>query len=147
MNASVGFDKRLALEDVAVNRAHGRMLHQIGLLSDEERDLIQKGLTEIEAEIKAGQFVFKAELEDVHMNIEAALTERIGPVGAKIHTARSRNDQVAADLRLFLRAGTDQILAGITDLRRSFIDLARTRMNLSPLGTAALAGTTFEVDR
>ena len=190
MNASVGFDKRLALEDLAVNRAHGRMLHQIGLLSGEEWDLIQKGLAEIEAEIKAGRFVFKPELEDVHMNIEAALTERIGPVGAKIHTARSRNDQVAADLRLFLRAGTDQVLAGITDLRRSFIDLARTkvdvilpgythlqraqpvrlafhllayeamlardaerfgqaraRMNLSPLGAGALAGTTFEVDR
>jgi len=190
MNASVGFDKRLALADLAVNRAHGRMLNRIGLLSDEEWDLIQKGLAEIEAEIKAGRFVFKAELEDVHMNIEAALTERIGPAGAKIHTARSRNDQVAADLRLFLRAGTDQVLAGITDLRKAFIDLARTkvdvilpgythlqraqpvrlashllayeamlardaerfgqartRMNLSPLGAAALAGTTFEVDR
>ncbi len=187
---SVAFDWRLALEDVAVNRAHGRMLNKIGLLSDDESREIQQGLDDIEAEIKDGRFHFRAELEDVHMNIEAALIEKLGPVGAKIHTARSRNDQVAADLRLYLRAGVDQVLGGLLNLRRALLakaqghvatflpgythlqraqpirlahhflaydqmlkrdqerfTQARARINQSPLGAAALAGTSFPVDR
>ncbi|MBW1712544.1 MAG: argininosuccinate lyase [Deltaproteobacteria bacterium] len=187
---SIGFDRRLAREDLAVNRAHGRMLNKIGLLSDEEWKLIEAGLNKIEARLEEGRFVFRPELEDVHMNIEAALISEVGPVGAKIHTARSRNDQVATDLRLFLRAGTDRVLAGLWALRRALVELAgqhletilpgythlqraqpirlahyflaydqmikrdmerfmeaRQRTNLSPLGAAALAGTTFPVDR
>ncbi len=190
LNASIGFDRRLALEDVAGNLAHARMLNKIGVLSDDELALVERGLAEIAEEIEAGRFEFKTELEDVHMNIEAALTDRIGPVGAKIHTARSRNDQVALDLRLFLRSGVDRIIELITRLRASFVDLAeanldvilpgythlqraqpvrlafhflayyqmlsrdqerfaqaRARLNRSPLGAAALAGTTFPVDR
>jgi len=187
---SIGFDRRLAREDLAVNRAHGRMLNKIGLLSDEEWKLIEAGLNKIETRLEEGRFVFRPELEDVHMNIEAALISEVGPVGAKIHTARSRNDQVATDLRLFLRAGTDRVLAGLWALRRALVELAgqhletilpgythlqraqpirlahyflaydqmikrdmerfmeaRQRTNLSPLGAAALAGTTFPVDR
>jgi len=188
--ASIGFDKRLALADVAVNLAHGRMLRRLGLLDDREWAAIETGLREIESDIRAGRFEFKLELEDVHMNLEAALIERVGPVGAKIHTGRSRNDQVAADFRLYLRSGVDEVLAGLKALRRVLVRLARehlevilpgythlqraqpvrlaqhflayfqmlgrdaerfaqarARLNRSPLGAAALAGTTFALDR
>jgi argininosuccinate lyase len=190
LNASVGFDQRLARQDLAVNLAHGRMLHQIGLLSDQDWTAIEAGLTEIKAQVEAGRFVFQAELEDVHMNLEAALTKLVGPSGARIHAARSRNDQVATDFRLFVREGIDRVSAGLWRLREALVRLAgehldtilpgythlqraqpirlalwflaydqmvrrdierfaqaRARANLSPLGAAALAGTTFAVDR
>ena len=189
-NASVSFDQRMAPEDIAGNLAHGRMLHEIGLLDDQEWSRMEAGLKSLGERIRAGRFSFKEELEDVHLNIEAALTQEIGPTGAKLHTGRSRNDQVATDLRLFLRSGIDRVLSGLRELRKVLVDLAqehletilpgythlqraqpvrlalhflayqemirrdedrfgqaRARTNLSPLGTAALAGTTFPVDR
>ncbi len=190
INASIGFDKRMALEDIAVNLAHGRMLEKIGLLSSEEWAKIEAGLQRIRERIESGRFEFLIEHEDVHMNIEAALTAEVGPEGAKIHTARSRNDQVAADFRLFVRNGIDRVVKGLLSLRRALVKLAednldtilpgythlqraqpvrlalhllaydemikrdltrfneaRTRTNQNPLGAAALAGTTFAVDR
>lgn len=190
INASIGFDRRLAREDVAGNLAHARMLAKIGVLTAEELASVETGLNELLAEIESGQFRFREDLEDVHMNIEAALTAKIGPVGAKIHTGRSRNDQVALDLRLHLRSEVDRLIGLINRLRTALLDLAeanvevilpgythlqraqpvslafhlmayfhmfsrdaqrfsqaRERINLSPLGGAALAGTTFDLDR
>ena len=102
-NASVSFDKRLALQDVRGSVAHATMLAERGILSRDEADAIIGGLESIRGDITAGRFTWRGELEDVHMNIERALTERVGPVGGKLHTARSRNDQVATDFRLWLR--------------------------------------------
>ena len=190
LQASIGFDQRMAQEDISVNLAHGRMLNRIGLLADEEWTAIQAGLERIRAKVEAGEFEFLIEHEDVHMNIEAALTADIGPVGAKIHTARSRNDQVAADFRLFVRRAADRICQRLHSLRRVLVDLAKDNLdtilpgythlqraqpvrlalhllaydqmikrdlgrfgqakaaaNQNPLGAAALAGTTFGVDR
>ena len=180
----------MAGEDIAVNLAHGRMLNRIGLLKDEEWEHIREGLERIKARVEAGKFEFLTEHEDVHMNIEVALTELIGPVGAKIHTARSRNDQVAADFRLFVRNACDRLRERLLALRLVLVDLAgdnldtilpgythlqraqpvrlalhllaydqmvkrdlarfaraREAANQNPLGAAALAGTTFPVDR
>jgi argininosuccinate lyase len=190
INASIGFDKRLYAQDLAGSRAHARMLAEVGLLSAAEGDAILAGLEQIEREIEEGHFPFSTALEDIHLNIEARLTELIGEPGRKLHTARSRNDQVATDLRLWVRAAslrTDALLRelqaalltradehagsvmpGFTHLqaaqpvtlghhllayvemlgrdRGRFAD-ARARLNECPLGAAALAGTSFPIDR
>lgn len=188
--ASVGFDKRLYRHDIAGSIAHARMLAHVGVLSEQERDSIIKGLQEIEQDIERGEFAWSTELEDVHMNIEARLTDRIGSVGKKLHTGRSRNDQVATDIRLYLRDEIRQIAAEITRLIEGLLSLADIesetimpgfthlqtaqpvtfghhmlawvemllrdlsrlkdsyqRVNVMPLGSAALAGTTYPIDR
>ncbi|PXX96732.1 argininosuccinate lyase [Halomonas sp. LBP4] len=188
--ASVGFDRRLALHDIQGSVAHATMLARVGVLTDAERDAIVAGLGEIRAEIEAGTFEWSVQLEDVHMNIEARLTEKIGITGKKLHTGRSRNDQVATDIRLFLRDEIDLVAAELTRLREGLITLAereadtimpgfthlqtaqpvtfghhllawqemlardharlldcRGRVNVLPLGAAALAGTTYPIDR
>ncbi|TBH20796.1 argininosuccinate lyase [Thermus thermamylovorans] len=191
-NASLSFDQALWREDLWQNRVHARMLHEVGLLTEEELRAILEGLDRIEEEIQAGTFPWREALEDVHMNLEARLTELIGPPGGKLHTARSRNDQVATDLRLFLRGAIDELLALLLALRRVLVgeaerhleplhvlpgythlqraqpillshwflayyemlsrdagrlEDARERLNESPLGAAALAGTGFPIDR
>ncbi|WP_135257477.1 argininosuccinate lyase [Thermus caldilimi] len=191
-NASLPFDRALWREDLWQNRVHARMLKEVGLLSEEELRAILEGLDRIEEEIRAGTFPWREELEDVHMNLEARLMELVGPPGGKLHTARSRNDQVATDLRLFLRGALDELLALLLDLRRVLVQEAekhleplyvlpgythlqraqpillahwflayhemlsrdegrlkdaRERLNESPLGAAALAGTGFPIDR
>ncbi|MGI9420647.1 MAG: argininosuccinate lyase [Geminicoccaceae bacterium] len=190
INASIGFDKRLYAHDLAGSRAHARMLAAVGLLTADERDAILNGLDSIQADIEAGRFAFSAGLEDIHMNIEARLTEAIGEPGRKLHTARSRNDQVATDFRLWLRDAVDGIDGLLQDLQRALLDRAeahhdwvmpgfthlqaaqpvtfghhmmayvemfgrdrgrfadgRKRLNECPLGAAALAGTSFPIDR
>ena len=187
---SVDFDRRLYHYDIAGSIAHARMLAHVGVLTREESDAIVRGLEGIEAEIEAGQFVWRAELEDVHMNVEARLTQRIGEVGKKLHTARSRNDQVATDLRLYLRDGIDAVLGALHELKLTILNVAereaetlmpgfthmqvaqpvtfghhllawfemlirdgarlrdaRKRVNVLPLGAAALAGTSYPIDR
>ncbi|WP_105318038.1 argininosuccinate lyase [Thermus tenuipuniceus] len=191
-NASLSFDRALWREDLFQNRVHARMLHEVGLLTEEELRAILRGLDRIEEEIQAGTFPWREELEDVHMNLEARLIELVGPPGGKLHTARSRNDQVATDLRLFLRGAIDELLALLLGLRRVLVREAeqhleplhvlpgythlqraqpillshwylayyemlsrdagrlrdaRERLNESPLGAAALAGTGFPIDR
>jgi argininosuccinate lyase len=190
INASIGFDKRLYAHDIAGSKAHARMLAAAGILSAAEREAIVTGLEHIQSEIEAGRFPFTSALEDIHMNVEARLTELIGEPGQKLHTARSRNDQVATDFRLWVRTAidrTDQLLQalqaalieraaehrdavmpGFTHLqaaqpvtfghhllayvemfgrdRGRFAD-ARARLNECPLGAAALAGTSFPIDR
>jgi argininosuccinate lyase len=188
--ASVGFDHRLAQQDIQGSLAHAKMLNSTGVLTAEELELINSGLQQIAAEIEAGNFNWSIALEDVHMNIEAALTERIGIVGKKLHTGRSRNDQVATDIRLWLRDQIDAIKPMLSKLQEGMIALAaaeadtimpgfthlqtaqpvtfghhllawnemlerdygrlldcRARLNQSPLGAAALAGTTYPINR
>ena len=188
--ASVGFDQRMAAEDIAGSLAHADMLCAVGVLTRQELDDIRRGLAQVQVEISSGSFNWSIELEDVHMNIEARLTELIGVTGKKLHTGRSRNDQVATDIRLYLRAAIDAISAELTRLQRGAIELAarhtgtimpgfthlqtaqpvtfghhllawnemlerdhgrlldcRARLNQSPLGAAALAGTTYPIDR
>lgn len=188
--ASIDFDKRLYRQDIQGSIAHATMLEKVGVLSLDEASQIKDGLLEIQSEIEAGNFQWSIALEDIHMNIEAALTKRIGNVGKKLHTGRSRNDQVATDIRLYVRDELDQILELIRQLQLALINLAerenatimpgfthlqtaqpisfghhmmawfemlerdydrfcdcRRRMNVSPLGAAALAGTTFPIDR
>ena len=187
---SVSFDQRLAPHDIAASIAHATMLGHVGVLSAEERDAIVEGLRAIGADIEAGRFRWSTQLEDVHMNIETALTERIGQAGKKLHTGRSRNDQVATDVRLLLREEIDALIRVLTALRSVVVDLAereadtvmpgfthmqtaqpvtfghhmmawfemlardaerlgevRRRVNRLPLGAAALAGTSFPIDR
>ena len=187
---SISYDHRLYHHDIMGSKAHARMLARQGLINEVERDAIISTLTEIEAEIASGDFVFQSELEDIHMNIEKSLTERIGPAGAKLHTGRSRNDQVSLDLRLYLRdegKGLDRLLEnvqkrfvilaskyfgavmpGYTHLQRAqpvlvshyllaYVEMftrdrsrvadCMVRMNLSPLGAAAMAGTGLPLDR
>ena len=188
--ASVGFDQRLARHDIQGSKAHAGMLARIGVLTESERAAIVAGLDEILAEIERGNFVWSVQLEDVHMNIEARLTQRIGETGKKLHTGRSRNDQVATDIRLYLRDEVDGIIGLLGQLQAALLDLAereadtimpgfthlqvaqpisfghhlmawfemldrdrdrlrdcRKRINIMPLGAAALAGTTFPLDR
>ncbi|WP_185267210.1 argininosuccinate lyase [Halopseudomonas xiamenensis] len=188
--ASVDFDKRLYKHDIQGSIAHASMLAKVGVLSETERDSIIDGLQAIQTEIEAGQFDWRVDLEDVHMNIEARLTERIGITGKKLHTGRSRNDQVATDIRLWLREEIDIIVAELERLQRGLLEQAeqhaavimpgfthlqtaqpvtfghhllawfemlcrdrerlldcRRRVNRMPLGSAALAGTTYPIDR
>ncbi|MGC3873853.1 argininosuccinate lyase [Halomonas sp. GXIMD04776] len=188
--ASVDFDRRLYHHDIRGSKAHATMLERVGVLTVDERDAILDGLAQVEGEIEAGQFPWSVALEDVHMNIEARLTEKIGTTGKKLHTGRSRNDQVATDIRLYLRDEIDVIDAELTRLRSGMIELAdreadtimpgfthlqtaqpvtfghhllawqemvardqerlrdcRKRVNVMPLGAAALAGTTYPIDR
>ncbi|MBU3665879.1 MAG: argininosuccinate lyase [Chthoniobacterales bacterium] len=121
---SVSFDKRLALHDIAGSKAHAAALQRAGLIGAEELAAMRSGLDQIADEIRAGNFVWREELEDVHMNIESALTAKIGAPGAKLHTARSRNDQVATDLRLWLRDETASLVDAVRDLQRSLTGLA-----------------------
>ncbi len=119
LSASIDFDRRLYRHDIRGSIAHAEMLNRIGILNNEELDSIVRGLIEIEAEIDGGIFVFSSSLEDIHMNIESSLTERIGEAGKKLHTARSRNDQIALDMRLYLRDETEEIkklLRGLIEL-------------------------------
>ena len=127
---SVHFDSRLYRQDIRGSRAHARMLARQGLISEADRDAILNGLDEIEAEIDAGRFEFKRELEDIHMNIEKALSDRIGAAGARLHTARSRNDQVALDLRLYLRDECDRFDRLLKGLQTALVRLARANLGL-----------------
>lgn len=188
--ASVGFDRRLYRHDIAGSIAHAQMLARVGVLSTAECEAIVAGLKAIEAEIDSGAFTWRVELEDVHMNIESVLTARIGEAGKKLHTGRSRNDQVATTLRLYVRDAIDELTRAIVALQSALLDLAareaatvmpgfthlqiaqpvtfghhllawfemlqrdrarlrdcRGRVNVMPLGSAALAGTGFPIDR
>src|SRR5260370_2446083 len=120
---SISFDWRLYNVDIQGSIAHAAALEKAGLLSQEERRLIETGLKAIAEEIANDRFQFKIGLEDIHMNIESALTARIGPAGAKLHTARSRNDQIALDLRLYLRTETDEILPFLAHLHPALVHL------------------------
>ena len=188
--ASVGFDYRLAEFDIQGSLAHAQMLGAQKIISLEDVKVIEAGLAEILLEIQAGQFEWLLDLEDVHLNIEKRLTDKIGDAGKRLHTGRSRNDQVATDVRLWLRATTDQVIAALKKLQLSLLDLAdahfdtvmpgfthlqvaqpvtfghhlmayvemlnrdgqrftdcRRRINRLPLGAAALAGTSYPIDR
>ena len=190
INASIGFDRRLYACDIAGSKAHAAMLADCGIITAEDAAAIQQGLDTILQEIESGAFAFKTALEDIHMNVEARLAELIGPAAGRLHTARSRNDQVATDFRLWVRdcidgfdatlkelqsalldkaeAHADTVMPGFTHLqsaqpvtfghhmlayvamfgrdRARLLD-ARKRVNESPLGAAALAGTSFPIDR
>ena len=136
--ASVSFDRRLYLYDIMGSIAHAQMLAKVGVLAKKECAAIVKGLKEIESEIDTGKFPWSVALEDVHMNIEARLIERIGETGKKLHTGRSRNDQVATDLRLYLRDGIDVALDAVAGLQKSILDLAeREAQTPAPGETAA----------
>ena len=188
--ASVEFDQRMYRQDIEGSRAHAQMLKKSGVLSKSDCELILKGLDQVENEIESGKFEWSVSREDVHMNIEARLTEIIGDAGKRLHTGRSRNDQVATDIRLFLREQTGFIISEIRRLQDGLLDLAEkeadtimpgfthlqvaqpvtfghhllawfemmhrdasrlkdcvARMNVMPLGSAALAGTTYPIDR
>ena len=129
-NASVSFDKRLALQDIRGSIAHATMLGEQGILSQDEVNKIIGGLAEIQRDVEAGRFEWKGELEDVHMNIERALTERVGAVGGKLHTARSRNDQVATDFRLWLRDETEALQELFMRLRRVLTEEAERHLGV-----------------
>ena len=188
--ASIGFDQRLYRHDIQGSIAHATMLAECAVLTGAEKDAIVQGLLAVQADIEAGTLVWSVALEDVHMNIEAALTDKIGTVGKKLHTGRSRNDQIATDIRLYLRDAIDHLNGELTRLQHALIDLAgaeadtimpgfthlqtaqpvtfghhllawnemlqrdyermidcRKRVNILPLGAAALAGTTYPIDR
>lgn len=188
--ASVNFDQRMYAQDIQGSKAHATMLQEVGVLTEAERDAILQGLSTIQQEIESGEFQWSVALEDVHMNIEARLTELIGDAGKKLHTGRSRNDQVATDIRLWLRDSIDAIDAQLLRLLQGLLTLAekeadtimpgfthlqtaqpvtfghhllawfemlvrdrerladcRKRVNRMPLGSAALAGTTFPINR
>ncbi|NNU79643.1 argininosuccinate lyase [Halovulum dunhuangense] len=190
INASIGFDQRLAAQDITGSRAHAAMLAACGIISDSDAQAIREGLLTVLSEIEAGRFSFSTALEDIHMNVEARLKELIGEPAGRLHTARSRNDQVATDFRLWVRdqcdaaitglealqralvaqaeAGADWVMPGFTHLQTAqpvtwghhmmaYVEMfgrdaarmrdARARMNESPLGAAALAGTSFPIDR
>src|SRR5437870_13834007 len=127
---SVSFDRRLYRHDIAGSIAHASALAGAGILAADEFEMIARGLREIENEIAADKFVWDQSLEDVHMNIEAALTKRIGAAGAKLHTGRSRNDQIALDLRLYVKAETAEVLTRLRDVQRALLDLAEKHLNV-----------------
>ena len=188
--ASVDFDRRLAFADIDGSLAHAAMLSGVGILSAADLQSIRSGMAQIRGEIERGEFTWSVDLEDVHLNIERRLTDLVGDAGKRLHTARSRNDQVATDIRLWLRGAIDDIVLGLTALQRALIDLAegyadtimpgfthlqvaqpvtfghhllayvemfsrdaermadcRRRVNRLPLGAAALAGTSYPIDR
>ncbi len=190
INSSIEFDKELYRQDIEGSIAHARMLTKQKIISSAESAQIISGLKEIFVEIEEGKFTFKEELEDIHMNIEAALAEKIGKMAGKLHTARSRNDQVATDFRLYVRSAFDAMIAALKELQSAllaraaehsasampgfthlqtaqpvtlghhllaYVEMfgrdasraqdARSRLNESPLGAAALAGTSFPIDR
>ena len=190
INASIGFDKRLYAQDIAGSRAHAAMLAATGILTDKDAEVIREGLLTVLSEIESGAFQFQTALEDIHLNVESRLTEIVGDAGKRLHTARSRNDQVAVDFRLWVRDQCDAAISGLTALMRAFVVQAeagadwvmpgfthlqtaqpvtwghhmlayvemlardrgrfidaRARMNECPLGAAALAGTSFPIDR
>ncbi|MBP6241769.1 MAG: argininosuccinate lyase, partial [Hydromonas sp.] len=122
--ASVFFDKRLALFDITGSLAHAQMLSEQNIISEQDFADIQRGLNQIESEIQAGIFEWQLDLEDVHLNIEARLTALVGMAGKRLHTGRSRNDQVATDIRLWLRAQIDDIIVALSNLRSGLLDVA-----------------------
>ncbi len=130
INASIDFDKRLFRQDIAASKAHAEMLATRGIISEEDNAAIQKGLDQILDEIQSGKFTFRRSLEDIHMNIEDRLREIIGPSAGRLHTARSRNDQVATDFRLYVRDATDHIVLQIENLMRAFVEQARRHHDL-----------------
>ena len=123
-NSSIQFDCRMYREDIQGSLAHAKMLAEQGIISQEDLKQIRQGLESILADVEAGKIEFTAENEDIHMNVEALLTERIGAAGKRLHTARSRNDQVAVDLRLYLRREIDEIVGQILDLQQAVLDQA-----------------------
>ncbi len=127
--ASVNFDKRMAKQDIQGSIAHATMLGHCGIITADESDIIVNGLKQVQAEIDAGTFVWSVALEDVHMNVESRLTAIVGDVGKKLHTGRSRNDQVATDIRLWLRDESDNILALLKRLQAGLLDLADKHTN------------------
>lgn len=127
--ASVQFDQRFYKQDIAGSIAHATMLAKVGVLTEAERDDIIEGLSTIRSEIEAGNFEWRIDLEDVHMNIESRLTQRIGITGKKLHTGRSRNDQVATDIRLYLRDEIDDILKLLERLQKGLLGLAAKNVN------------------
>ena len=188
--ASIEFDQRLYDQDIRGSMAHARMLAKVGVLSLREVDAIVSGLEQVRNEIAEGQMVFSVGLEDIHTHVETRLTQLIGEVGKKLHTGRSRNDQVATDVRLYTREAIDALLPALARLQGALVDVAerevdtimpgfthlqvaqpvsfghhlmayvemlrrdaarlrdaRKRVNVLPLGAAALAGTTFPIDR
>jgi argininosuccinate lyase len=190
INASIGFDKRLARQDIEGSRAHAAMLAASGILRDSDAEAIREGLLTVLSEIEGGDFAFSTALEDIHMNVESRLKEIVGEPAGRLHTARSRNDQVATDFRLWVRDHADAAIAGLEALQRAllaqakagagwimpgfthlqtaqpvtwghhmmaYVEMfgrdasrfrdARVRMNECPLGAAALAGTSFPIDR
>ncbi|MFC3181675.1 argininosuccinate lyase [Cypionkella sinensis] len=190
INASIGFDQRLYAQDIAGSRAHAAMLAATGILTSTDAEAIGEGLLTVLSEIEAGNFAFSTALEDIHMNVESRLKDLVGPAAGRLHTARSRNDQVAVDFRLWVRDQCDAAISGLTALMKAFLaqaeagadwvmpgfthlqtaqpvtwghhmlayvemlardksrfEDARRRMNECPLGAAALAGTSFPIDR
>ena len=128
--ASIPFDQRLYQHDIAGSMAHAKMLAKQNIITDKEAELIGMGLVSIREEIEQGQFQFKAELEDIHMNIEARLTEKIGDIAGKLHTARSRNDQVAVDLRLFCKEAIAETISGLKGLQSALLDVAEANKDV-----------------
>ncbi|MCG8472618.1 MAG: argininosuccinate lyase, partial [Desulfobacterales bacterium] len=188
--SSIVVDKRLYAHDIAGSIAHAKMMARQGIIEEDEAELMEKGLLEVKEDIENGNFVYDDALEDIHMHIEAALTEKIGDAARRLHTGRSRNDQVALDIRLYLREETRLLIDGLKSLRGVLVALsekqlgvmmpgythlqraqpvlfshhmmayyemfsrdqerledALTRINVMPLGAAALAGTTYPIDR
>jgi len=152
INASIDFDRKLATQDIAGSKAHVAMLGEQGIVTRADADAIASGLDQVKGEIEAGAFTFSRALEDIHMNVESRLAAIVGPAAGRLHTARSRNDQVATDFKLWTRQPVTfghHLLAYVEMLGRDRGRLkdARTRLNESPLGAAALAGTSFPIDR